>query len=114
MRVWGFLSMVVFLAGCQTMQTQPKAKTESRKDVQKALGTITEAISGKHLSEKELRDLARDIRTNKETQSAIESITGAVGGEEKSVMYCPLTGRRYAPSLTICPEHGVALKEVAG
>ena len=113
MRTCFLLSIIIFLSGCQTMQMQPKAKTESRKDVEKALGTITEAISGKNLSEKELRNLARDIRTNKEARSAIESITGAVGGKETSIMYCPLTGKRYAPRLTECPEHGVALKEVA-
>jgi len=105
------LVLMLFLTGCQTLR-QPKAKMESREDVQSALETITEALSGRQLSEEELNNLARDLKTDKEAQSAIQSITNSMSGKKVNIKYCPVTGKRYAPSLVNCPEHGVALKEL--
>jgi len=108
---WIYLCIgIIFLAGCQTIPQQSKGEMESRKDVQKALGAMTEAISGKQLSEEKLKNLAKDLRTNEDTQSAIQSITGSMSGKEVKIKYCPVDGQRYAPSLTECPEHKVQLK----
>ena len=109
MRLLSLLVGILFLTGCQTM-SQPKSENESRKDVKEALGTIAEAISGKELSEKELKNLSKDLRTNKEAQSAIQSITNSMNKKSAIIKYCPLTGRRYAPRVMICPEHNVELK----
>ncbi len=102
--------IVLFLfTGCQTV-SQPKAETESRKDVREALGTITQAISGKQLSKEELKNLTKDLRTNKDARSAIQSITDSMSRKTVKVKYCPVTGRRYAPRVVICPVHKVKLK----
>ncbi len=52
------------------------------------------------------------IRADKEAQSAIGAITGAVSGKALSVKYCPATGKRYSPRIETCPVHGVELKNV--
>ncbi len=109
MRLFSLLIGIIFLTGCQTM-AQPKAENESRRDVKEALGTIAEAISGKQLNEKELKDLSKDLRTNKEAQSAIQSITNSMNKKAVIVKYCPITGKRYAPRVIMCPEHHVKLK----
>ncbi len=104
---------VLGMTGCQTLQQpKPVASHETHRDVQKALGSITEAISGKTLSDKELKKLSKDLRTDKEARSAIKVITDTMSGRRR-VKYCPVTGRRYAPNLTVCPEHGVPLKDVS-
>jgi len=63
------------------------------------------------LNEEELRDLKKQIRTDKEAQTAIQAITESVGGNQ-TVKYCPVTGRRYAAHIEICPEHQVKLEIV--
>ncbi len=102
--------IVLFLAGCQTA-SPVQSRQETGKDVQEALSAVAGALSGRPLSEEELHDLEKQIRTDEEAQTAIQVITESVGGTP-AVKYCPVTGRRYAPHLEVCPEHGVELKEV--
>lgn len=106
-----FIFCSVLLSGCQTM-APVQHKTESREDVQEALSVVAGALSGKKLSEEELRDLVKQIRTDEDAQSAIQAITESVGGQAPVAKYCPVTGRRYAPHLEVCPEHNVELKTV--
>ena len=110
-RVLATLFLIFLFCGCQTTSSV-QGEGESREDVQEALSAIAGALSGKKLSDKELRDLERQIREDKEAQSAIQSITESVGGQAPVVKYCPVTGRRYAPHMELCPEHGVTLEIV--
>ena len=103
--------IVSFLSGCQTA-SPPQAQEETRKDVQEALSAVAGALSGKSLNEEELRNLEKQIRADKEAQTAIQAITESVGGKTPAVKYCPVTGRRYAPHFKRCPEHDVELKKV--
>jgi len=102
--------VIFFLSGCQTASSVQN-QGETREDVQEALSAVTGAISGKSLSKEELRNLEKQIRADKDAQTAVRAITGSVGGTS-TVKYCPVTGRRYAAHLKICPEHGVELREV--
>ena len=101
-----------FLSGCQTTK-QVQAPQESREDVEKILSTVAGALSGKTLSEEELHNLEKQIRTDKEAQTAVQQITDSVGGKAPIVKYCPVTGQRYAGHLKICPEHRVPLEVVS-
>jgi len=102
---------VAFLTGCQT--TQSRGSKENKGDIEGVLSAIAGALSGKTLSEEELRNLEKQIQTDEEAQTAIQSITDSVGGKASPVKYCPVTGRRYASHLEICPEHQVQLEVVS-
>lgn len=103
--------LIIFsLAGCQTT-SKVQSQAETTEDVSKALSAIAGALSGKQLSEEEIRNLEEQIRTDEEAQSAIQAITDAVG-KAPAVKYCPVTGRRYAAHLEVCPEHQVQLEIV--
>ena len=106
------VSFVLFLFGCQTT-SQVQGSKENTEDVGEVLSAIAGALSGKTLSEEEIRNLEEQIRTDEEAQSAIQSIADSVGGKVPSVKYCPVTGRRYASHLKICPEHQVPLEVVS-
>jgi hypothetical protein len=71
---------------------------------------MTEAVTGRMLNEEEMRHLERQIKTDKEAQTAIHSIADAMGGQQERAKYCPMGGEHYAPHLAICPVHKVPLK----
>jgi hypothetical protein len=73
---------------------------------------VAGALGGKQLTEEELRELERQLKTDAEARSAVEVITGSVGGQLPSVKYCPVCARRYAPNLELCPEHQAQLETV--
>jgi hypothetical protein len=103
------LFIILSLSGCHT--TSPiQGRKETREDVKDALSAVAGALGGKPLDEKALRNLEKQVRTDEDAQTAIRAITESVGGKTPAVKYCPVTGRRYAPHLEICPEHGVELK----
>jgi hypothetical protein len=109
-------SLVVFLtavllSGCKTVQPAQGQK-ETPTEVQEALSAVAQAVSGKTLDEKDLKALEKQIRDDKQAQSAIEAITGSVGGKAPIVKYCPITGKRYSADMEMCPEHKVPLKVV--
>ena len=113
-RIAGILmcgSLFVFLTGCQTAKPH-MSKDETPEDVGEVLSAVAGAISGKTLSEDELKNLEHQIRTDEDAQSAITSITDSMGGNQPSVKYCPRTGKRYAAHLELCPEHQIELKIV--
>jgi len=89
-----------------------KSPGETNKDIQKAMGSIAEAIGGQPLSEEELKSLQKQIREEPQAQSAVQSITDAMGGKSMAVKYCPVTGKRYAVDIMACPVHDVTLKLV--
>jgi len=113
-RVLGFLvtlTLCFILVGCQTI---PKAQNsqESTEDVQEAFAAVAGALSGKKLSEDELRNLKKQIQTDEDAQTAVQAIAESVGAISPTVKFCPVTGRRYAAYLEICPDHQVKLKVV--
>jgi len=104
-------SLSVFLFGCQTT-SKGRNSIENTENIGEVLSAVAGALSGKQLSDEEMRNLEEQIRTDKEAQSAIEVITNSVGGKAPQVKYCPITGRRYASHIEICPEHQVQLEIV--
>jgi len=104
-------SLVIFLFGCQTTSRDQNSK-KNTEDVREVLSTVVGALSGRSLSEDELRNLENQIQSDEEAQSAIQAIADSVGGKATHVKYCPVTGRRYASHLEVCPEHQVKLEVV--
>lgn len=103
--------LVVFCSGCQSVPPL-KSQTENHEEMQDVIGSIAEAVSGRELSEEEKQNLQKQIRTDPETQSAIEEIKDSMSGRPVWVKYCPVTGRRYSFQMLVCPTHGVELLEV--
>ena len=106
-RFYFLIIVVIFFLGCQTTYAQ----RDSREDMQEGMVTVAEAISGKSLSDAEVKDLTNQIKNDKEAQSAVQSITEVISGEV-SLKYCPVTGKRYASHLINCPIHDVNLEIV--
>ena len=97
----------VFLSGCATSES-----VKANKEAQSALSSVAGAMSGRQLSDQEIRDLEKQIRTDKEAQTAIQAIAESLGLTAPLVKYCPVTGRRWAPHFDKCPEHHVPLEMV--
>ena len=112
MGILGFVLIVFFLSGCQTTK-QVQHPKESKEDLEEVISAVAGAVSGKSLSDEELKNLGEQIRTDKDAQTAIQVITDSVGGKSPQVKYCPIDGQRYASHLEICPEHHVPLEMVS-
>ena len=54
---------------------------------------------------------ASGTETPRDVVTAVEAVKKTF--EERRVKYCPLDGKRYSPTMTICPVHGVELKDVS-
>ena len=103
--------VILLLSGCTT--TSPvQSQEETKGDVREAFSAVAGALSGKPLDEDDLKSLEKQIRTDEEAQTAIQAITGSVGGQAPIVKYCPVTGQRYAAHIEYCPEHNVKLEIV--
>ena len=107
----GILVIICVVAGCRTI---PAARSEGETDreAQEALTAVAGAVAGKPLSQEEIRQLEKQLREDKEAQSAVQAITGSMSASTPVVKYCPITGKRYAPHMEFCPEHNVPLKVV--
>ena len=106
-----------FFLGCSTTgqhrhSSSASVPDESRKDAVSAIQSVTGAVSGKPLTQEEMKNLANDVRKNKETRSAVEAITDSMNPSENVVKYCPVDGERYSSKFSVCPVHHVPLKEV--
>lgn len=106
-----FVLFLLFLS-LSSCQTVPKSQTENNQDVQVAVESIAEAVSGRELTEEEKKDFIRRLKSDEEAQSAVEVLTNTMSQPPVKVKYCPLTGKRYAPNVNICPEHNVKLEVV--
>jgi hypothetical protein len=104
---------IYFLGGCQTAQV-PLAKTETRGDLEKAIGSVAGAMRGAELSEEEMKDLTHQLRKDPEAQQAIKSISDSMTGQNRIIKYSPVTGKRYAEHMTHDPETGAELVELKG
>lgn len=101
---------IIFFSGCQTMKPQGNVQ-ESRKEQEQSIKSVVGAISGKSLSDEDFNKLKRDISSDPQARSAIESISGSMrSGGAQVVKYCPVDGERYAAHLRVCPEHNVILE----
>ncbi len=99
------------LIGCQTM-AGPRSQKQGNVPADETFSSIAGALSGKSLTPEQMRDLKKQIKTDKEAQTAIETIGHSLSGEQASPKYCPVDGQRYAPHMEVCPIHQVALKPV--
>ncbi len=105
-------SLAFFLFGCQTTYQVQDSKGDEE-NISEILSAVSGALSGKQLSAEELRNLEKQIRTDEDAQTAVQAITDSIGGKALQVKYCPVTGKRYASHLEICPEHQVSLEIVS-
>ena len=60
----------------------------------------------------DVNTIARDVRKDPATKSAVEAITRAVSGGLSDVRYCPVDGQRFSGKIKICPVHHVELKSI--
>ena len=97
----GFL--LVALSGCQTTASLKEKKYSQ--ETKESLTSVAESLSGKAISEEQLKAVYRDP----ESLSVLESVKESFE-TKKRMKYSPRTGKRYAPSMEICPETGVALE----
>lgn len=103
-----FILVLCFASGCQSAGTT-KSPVGSTGEAA-ALGTVVGAISGQNVDQEQLHKTVREIRRDPEARQAVEAMTRSMGGTDVKVKYCPVDGKRYSPSLKICPEHGIELK----
>ncbi len=112
---WCFIFIIglaLTISGCRTAQTKQPLNKDDSKETVSALKALAGSYKGKPLSDEEAKALAKDLANNEEAKSAVQSITGAVGGERVVVKYCPVDGKRFSGRVVVCPEHHVPLKEV--
>ena len=108
---------VVFFAGCTTTRSEhpsvgKSSSSEGQQDEISALQSVAGAISGKPVTQEEMKNLAQDLRKDKNAQSAVRAITDSMNPSKNVVKYCPVDGARFSAKFTTCPIHGVVLKEV--
>jgi hypothetical protein len=101
----------IFFTGCQT--THPKTPAgESTQEQLDAVGSVTGALTGKELTDAEKRKMLRDLKSDKEAQSAMKSISGALEVRQTGIKFCPVDGQRFSSDVDLCPTHHVKLKEL--
>ena len=115
------ISLVLCTAGCclimsacqhsqkQDISSPGGSSQETPQDVGKALQSITGNLTGKEMSEEDLRELSRQIQKDEEAKSAVEAVTTAVGGGVVSAKYCPVDGKHFSADMKTCPAHKVEL-----
>ncbi len=113
----GSVFILFFIYGCTTVsshneKTSLRSSSETNKDALSAAQTMANSLSGKNLTDQQIKELSRDIQKNKDTQTAIQSITRAVSSNRVKVHYCPVDGERFSFQVKVCPQHHVLLKEV--
>jgi len=112
-----FLILFLVFGGCTTaapeklLLNHPPAR-ESAQETVSAVGSIAGAISGRELTEQDLRKVSRQIQNDREAKQAVERITRALSSPGVGVKYCPVDGRRYDARFFRCPDHDVLLKEL--
>ena len=74
---------------------------------QKVMGAMA---GGRDMSPSDMKRVVRDIRTNRESQSAVQKIIGTTG--DPVVKYSPVTGKHYSGDLEYDPETGAKLEVI--
>ncbi|NTV29186.1 MAG: hypothetical protein HGA80_03790 [Candidatus Omnitrophica bacterium] len=102
------------LAGCSSAPRRPIATErtvetgpEQLDAAQKVMGAMA---GGRDVTQEDMKRVARDIRSNREAQSAMQKIVGASGSPV--VKYSPVTGKHYSGDLEYDPETGAKLEVI--
>jgi uncharacterized small protein (DUF1192 family) len=103
--------LACFLSSCQTVSSSKKSRA-TKVSGDEAIASIAEVWAGKHLTQEEVENLKKQLKTDKDARSAIQAITGSVATKREGIKYCPVAGEHYAPHLDVCPIHKVKLKAV--
>lgn len=90
------------LQACQSTKTE-SIQESSLQDEQEALQSVAGAITGSTVTEKDLKDVGRQVQRNPEARSAVESISSSLDSTNQKIKYCPETGERFAAHLEYCP-----------
>ena len=105
------IMILLTVGGCQNVSSQTKShSTEDMKALNSVAGVMR---GGKPLTEQEIKDLEKQMATNPEAKSAVQSLTNSLQGSTAQIKYCPVDGKRFAAHLTVCPEHNVELKTLS-
>jgi hypothetical protein len=99
----------ILLVGCQSA---PKKQPESTQEILEAVGSMTGALTGQTMTDDQARKTIAAIQKDKEGQSALRSIAGAMDVTKTGIKYCPVDGQRFSADLDECPEHKVKLKDL--
>jgi len=78
---------------------------EQQQEAKESLMSVAQGLSGKPITEEEVKKAYQDP----EAQLTIDSVKKTFE-TKKRMKYSPATGKRYAPSMDICPETGVRLQ----
>ncbi len=112
------LLIAVFVSSCSTANRHNSqrllnnSKEENIADAVSAMKSVAEAVAQKELTEEELKNLAHDLQSNKDSQSAVEAITNSLSREKPKIKYSPSTGKRYSAELEFDPETGERLLDL--
>ena len=105
--------ILFFFCGCAAVSSQHKSSSAGTdQDAVSAVKSLANSLSGKELNDRQIKELSKDIQKNKDTQSAIKSVSDAVGSKNVNVFYCPVDGERFSARVKSCPAHQVLLKKV--
>lgn len=111
-----FMLCLLMLAGCATAANKKNlpsgTSAETPQEVSTALQSVAGAVTGQKVDKKRLEDLAQEMQQDKATESAVQSVTEALGGAKRVIKYCPIDGKRFSGKVEVCPEHNVLLKNV--
>ncbi len=103
----------LMVVGCQTAPARKTSHAkESNKEMLNAVGEVAGVLAGQELTDEQKKKFVRDIQKDKDAQSALRSIAGAMDIKQAAVKYCPVDGKRYSHDLQICPVHKVELQEL--
>lgn len=110
-KIFILLVLLCLGMGCASVSRNSKSiqAREIRQETETAVKNVIEAVSGQEVDPKQLQE---QIRTDKEAQKALQSISNTMTGEGLVIKYCPVDGKRFSGKFTRCPEHGVLLKEI--
>ena len=101
--------LIMSSSGCST--TKGRLEQAQQHEAEESLRAVAESLSGKKLTQEDLKELDRRLKEDGEARSAVENISNAYHGEEnRSMKFCPVDGQRFSSRLQFCPEHHVELK----
>ncbi|MBF0486336.1 MAG: hypothetical protein HQL16_07485 [Candidatus Omnitrophica bacterium] len=104
------IALCFFVIGCaSTPRGVVRDKSETTSQQLDAAQKVVGGMTGKPVSREDMKRVAKDIRSNKESRSAVEKIIGAETAKPV-VKYSPVTGKHYSGDLDVDPETGVKLE----
>ncbi len=101
---------LLFCAGCQAVKTKDLTVLETPLEQKESMKSVIGAITGKPVSDEDLKKLRKQIYKDPQAQSAIKSITNSLSGKSVIIKYCPIDGVRYSQAFKQCPKHNVDLE----